>query len=130
MRNPRLTVDGVIIEDGHIVLIQRDRDPFRGRWALPGGFVNYGETVEAAVVREIFEETGLHTCIKRLVGVYSEPDRDPRGHTVSVTFLLTATGGTLKGGDDAFDARWFGLDDLPSLAFDHDRIVRDATPLL
>ncbi|HDS58984.1 MAG TPA: NUDIX hydrolase [Thermoplasmatales archaeon] len=126
MRNPRLTVDGVVIRRGHLLLIQRGREPFRGRWALPGGFVEYGETVEAAVVREVREEAGLETRIIRLLGVYSHPERDPRGHTVSVVFLLEVVGGTLRGGDDAARATWFSLDDLPQLAFDHDTIVRDA----
>ena len=126
MRNPRLTVDGVVIRRGHLLLIQRGREPFRGRWALPGGFVEYGETVEAAVVREVREEAGLETRIIRLLGVYSHPERDPRGHTVSVVFLLEVAGGTLRGGDDAARATWFSLDDLPQLAFDHDTIVRDA----
>jgi len=126
MRNPRLTVDGVVIRRGHLLLVQRGREPFRGRWALPGGFVEYGETVEAAVVREVREEAGLETRVIRLLGVYSHPERDPRGHTVSVVFLLEVVGGTLRGGDDAARATWFSLDDLPQLAFDHDTIVRDA----
>ena len=130
MRNPRLTVDGAIIDSGRIVLIRRDREPFQGMWALPGGFVAYGETVEEAVAREVFEETGLTTCIRSLLGVYSEMDRDPRGHTVSVAFLLAVTGGILRGGDDAADARWFKLGDLPQLAFDHNQIVKDAHSLL
>ena len=130
MYNPRLTVDGVIICNNRIVLVQRARDPFKGRWALPGGFIDYDETVETAVMREVHEETALHTRIIRLVGVYSNPERDPRGHTVSVTFLLTVTGGDVKAGDDAADARWFELDRLPSLAFDHDKIVRDVRRLL
>ncbi|MGC9554498.1 MAG: NUDIX domain-containing protein [Thermoplasmatota archaeon] len=126
MRNPRLTVDGVVIRRGHLLLVQRGREPFRGRWALPGGFVEYGETVEAAVAREVREETGLETRVRRLLGVYSHPERDPRGHTVSVVFLLEVTGGTLRGGDDAARATWFSLDDLPQLAFDHHTIVQDA----
>ena len=130
MHNPRLTVDGVIICNSRIVLVQRAHDPFKGRWALPGGFVDYDETVETAVMREVHEETALYTQIDRLVGVYSNPERDPRGHTVSVTFLLTVTSGDIKAGDDAADARWFELDDLPSLAFDHTKIVRDARRLL
>ena len=130
MHNPSLTVDGVIICNNRIVLVQRARDPFKGRWALPGGFIDYDETVETAVMREVHEETALYTRIDRLVGVYSNPDRDPRGHTVSVPFLLTVTSGDIQAGDDAADARWFDLDDLPSLAFDHNKIVRDARVLL
>lgn len=127
MRNPRLTVDGVIIHNGRLLLIRRGREPFKDTWALPGGFVEYGETVETAVQREVREETGLETSIRRLVGVYSDPDRDPRGHTVSVAFLLAVGSGSPQSGDDAAEARWFSLDELPELAFDHAKIVRDAT---
>lgn len=127
MRNPRLTVDGVIIADAKLLLIRRGRPPFKDTWALPGGFVEYGETVETAVQREVREETGLTTSILGLVGVYSDPERDPRGHTVSVVFLLAIEGGSPRGGDDAAEARWFSLEELPELAFDHAKIVRDAT---
>ena len=130
MRNPRLTVDGVIVRASKLLLIRRGRPPFKDTWALPGGFVDYGETVEMAVRREVREETGLETSIRRLVGVYSHPDRDPRGHTVSVAFLLTGEDGVAKGGDDAAEAQWFSLEGLPELAFDHAKIIRDAMALL
>lgn len=130
MHNPRLTVDGVIISNEKLLLIRRGRPPFRDTWALPGGFVEYGETVETAVQREVMEETGLTTSVRRLVGVYSAPDRDPRGHTVSVAFLLTVESGSPRGGDDAAEARWFSLDDLPDLAFDHAKIINDAVAML
>ena len=125
-RNPALTVDGVLIEDGRILLIRRGREPFKGKWALPGGFVEYGERVEDAVIREFREETGLDAEIIGLLGVYSDPNRDPRGHTVSIVYLLKRKGGKMRGGDDASDARFFPLDDLPEMAFDHEKIVRDA----
>ncbi len=129
-RNPALTVDGVLIEDGRILLIKRGREPFKGKWALPGGFVEYGERVEDAVIREFREETGLDTEIKGLVGVYSDPKRDPRGHTVSIAYLLERKGGELKGGDDASDAAFFPIDDLPELAFDHAKIIGDALRII
>ena len=125
-RNPALTVDGVLIEDGRILLIRRGREPFKGKWALPGGFVEYGERVEDAIIREFREETGLETEIAGLLGVYSDPDRDPRGHTVSIVYLLRRKGGEMKGGDDASEARFFPLDNLPEMAFDHEKIIRDA----
>jgi len=125
-RTPLLTVDGVVVEGGAVLLIRRGHPPFVGQYALPGGFVDVGETVEAAVVREVREETGLDTAITRLLGVYSDPARDPRGHTVSVTYLLRRLGGTLAGADDADDARFFALDSLPELAFDHAHILADA----
>ena len=129
-RNPALTVDGVLIEDGKILLIKRGREPFKGKWALPGGFVEYGERVEDAVIREFKEETGLDTEIKALVGIYSDPKRDPRGHTVSIAYLLERKGGEVKGGDDASDAKFFDIEGLPELAFDHAKIIGDALRLI
>jgi 8-oxo-dGTP diphosphatase len=129
-RTPLLTVDGVVVENGAVLLIRRRNPPFAGRYALPGGFVDVGETVEAAVVREVHEETGLDTAIERLLGVYSDPQRDPRGHTVSVTYLLRRLGGTLAGADDADDARFFLLDALPEVAFDHAHVLADARRVL
>ncbi len=122
---PLLTVDVVIRlpdEDGRIVLIQR-RNPPPG-WALPGGFVDVGETVEQAAVREVREETGLEVRLGELLGVYSDPARDPRGHTISVVFTGEARG-TPQAGDDAGAVQAFALDALPELAFDHARILAD-----
>ncbi|WP_273846381.1 NUDIX hydrolase [Rubrobacter calidifluminis] len=124
---PKLTVDVVIPDrDGRVVLIRRANEPFRGRWALPGGFVDVGETVEQAARREVREETGLEVELERLVGVYSEPARDPRGHNVSVAFLAHPVGDAgPRGSDDASEALL--LDPaVVELAFDHDRIIRDA----
>lgn len=124
-RNPSLTVDGMIIQNEKILLIKRKKPPFEGRYALPGGFVEYNEKVEEAVIREIKEETGLKTKIDRLVGVYSSPDRDPRGHIISTVFSLDVSGGKLNSGSDAESAEYFDLKDLPELAFDHEEIVED-----
>jgi len=118
---PVLTVDVVIRKDEGFVFVKRGKGPFKGYWALPGGVVEYGETVEAAALREAREETGLEIKLKRLVGVYSEPDRDPRGHFVSVAFLADAVGGELRAGSDAAAVKVFRT--KPStLAFDHDKI--------
>lgn len=127
MKSPSLTVDTIIrYPDGEIVLIKRGHEPFAGQWAIPGGFVEYGETVEEAAVREANEETGLDIRLDRLVGVYSDPGRDPRGHTVSVVFIATPTGGTLRADSDAADAlKTSDWRNLP-LAFDHARILNDA----
>ncbi len=124
-KNPKLTVDGILIENDRVALIKRKNEPFKGQWSLPGGFVEYGETVEHAVVREFLEETNVSTEIKELVGVYSKPDRDPRGHTITIAYLLRYMKGELKGGDDAADAKFFELKKLPKLSFDHGKIIDD-----
>ena len=126
-RNPSQTVDLVIeLESGprpKIVLVKRKNPPHG--WALPGGFVDYGETVEGAAVREALEETGLRVELERQLHTYSEPARDPRGHTVSVVFLARASGEP-RGGDDAEEARAFDLADLPGdIAFDHRQVIED-----
>ncbi len=122
-RNPFPTVDVIIRVDGKVVLVERKNEP-KG-WALPGGFVDYGESLEAAVVREAKEETGLDLFDLRQFGAYSDPARDPRQHNISVVF--TAEGrGDLVGGDDAAHAALFSLDALPSpLCFDHGQILDD-----
>ena len=125
-KNPSITADGILLKDKQILLIQRKNDPFKGKWALPGGFVEYGEKTEDTVVREVFEETGLKTKIRGLVGVYSDPKRDPRGHTITVAYVLEITGGTLKAGDDASDVKFFNVNKLPTLSFDHEIIINDA----
>jgi len=125
-KSPKLTVDGIVLKDGEILLVKRKKQPFENMWALPGGFVNYGEKTENAAIREMFEETGLKTKINHLVGVYSDPNRDPRGHTVSVVYLLDVYEGKLKGGDDALEAKFFDLNNLPDLSFDHENIIKDA----
>ncbi len=121
---PHITVDGIILEQGMVLLIRRGNPPFKGLWAFPGGFVEYGESVEDAVCREVFEETGLKTCVVSLVGVFSDPDRDPRGHTITVAFRLKQAGGALQSGDDAADVKFFKVDELPRLAFDHALILQ------
>ena len=122
---PRLTVDGVLIQNGAVLLVKRRFPPFEGCWALPGGFVEFGETCEAAVVREVSEETGLQVGVDSLVGVYSDPARDPRGHTVSVVYRIHVVSGVVDAGDDAEEARFFLLSELPDLAFDHEKIFKD-----
>ena len=124
-KSPRITVDGLIVKNKTILLVERKYPPYEGKWALPGGFVEYKETVEDAVIRELFEETSLKTKIEYLLGVYSKPDRDPRGHTISVVYKLNIVNGDLKSGDDAKDAKFFDFDRLPELAFDHADIISD-----
>lgn len=127
-RNPAPTVDVVIQLPGDlVVLVERRFEP--PGWALPGGFVEYGETLEAAAVREALEETGLLVRLVDLVGCYSDPRRDPRGHTIATVFLGTAEGEP-RGGDDAAQARAFGWNEIPPLAFDHREILADARRLV
>lgn len=123
---PALTVD-VIIEmvdrpDRPVVLIERRHEPLG--WALPGGFVDVGETVEEAALREVAEETGLEITLGALLGCYSDPDRDPRGHTVSLVFLGTAIGEP-SAADDAIAVKLADPRRPPPLAFDHAKILQD-----
>ena len=125
-RNPLPTTDAVIAgADGRIVLILRKNEP-RG-WALPGGFVDYGEEMGAACRREAREETGLEVELIAQLFTYSDPKRDPRKHTVSTVYACKAVGGKLAGADDAEDARWFAESEIPwgGLCFDHAEILRD-----
>lgn len=122
-KKPSITIDGIIIKNKKILLIKRKNPPFQGKWALPGGFVEYGETTENAVSREVYEETSLKTKINQLVGVFSDPNRDPRGHTITIVYLLDIVEGKLKAKDDASDAKFFSVKNLPSMAFDHKEII-------
>ena len=122
-RNPFPTAD-VIIEVGDDIVLVRRKNPPEG-WAIPGGFVEAGESVETAAVREALEETGLAVALVLLLGVYSDPSRDPRFHTTSTVYVGRAEGNP-TGGDDAAEARLFGEKNLPSpLAFDHAKILSD-----
>src|SRR2546428_11020893 len=94
--HPSVAVDGIVLKDGKLVAVRRMNEPYRGMPALPGGFVELGETTVEAVGREVREETGLETRVKRLVGVFSDPKRDPRGHVISIVYELEATGGGLE----------------------------------
>lgn len=124
---PSLTVDALIVDSARgVVLIRRRNPPFQNAWALPGGFVDVGEDCAEACRREALEETGLEVETVDLVGVYSDPERDPRRHTVSVVYLCRVTGGRLQGGDDAAEARWFAEVRDVELAFDHGHVLADA----
>jgi 8-oxo-dGTP diphosphatase len=126
-RHPSLAVDCIVFDPGgRLLLIRRKQPPFRGQYALPGGYVDYAETTEDAAARELAGETGLVATNVSLLGVYSHPHRDPRGHVVSIAYRVAVAGYDLRAGDDAaeaaFVADWEDLD----LAFDHRKIVGDA----
>lgn len=129
---PAVTTDVAVFADRDgdlsILLIQRGGEPFAGCWALPGGFLDETETLEACAARELREETGLEAGSMRLFGTYSAPGRDPRGRTVTVAYWTRVedSSDVPVAGDDAADCRWFALERLPALAFDHDTIIADA----
>ena len=128
---PALTVDCVIFDpQGQVLLIRRKNPPFKDAYALPGGFVDVGETVEDGCRREVREETGLSVKDLQLLGVYSDPHRDPRGHTVSAAFLTQLSKPQVpKAGDDAAAAEWVCDWRTHPLAFDHAQILEDAEKL-
>jgi 8-oxo-dGTP diphosphatase len=131
-KTPALTTDCVIFDaESRVLLIRRGHEPYAGSFALPGGFVEIGETVENACRREALEETGIKVDVLRLVGVYSDPARDPRGHTVSVAFVTILPRAVApKAGSDAAGAEWIEDWRSVTLAFDHAQILEDAAALL
>jgi 8-oxo-dGTP diphosphatase len=122
-----LTVDAIVFRKANIaevLLIQRAQEPYKEMWAFPGGFVDMNETVEDAVARELFEETGLNNINLKQFYTFSAIDRDPRHRTISVAFIGMADSEAIAiAGDDAKNAKWFSLDSLPELAFDHEEIL-------
>ena len=131
---PAVTADCVVItkeKEPKVLLIQRGHEPFKGCWALPGGFMNMDETTEQCAVRELEEETGLKVADIQQIGAYSKVDRDPRGRTVTVAYLaVIEKPEAVKGLDDAAKAQWFPISALPKLAFDHEEIMKDAKKLI
>lgn len=129
---PAYTADIVVFNTDKVLLIKRGKDPFKGKLALPGGFVNPGETSYEAARRELLEETGLTIYSSpRLVGIYDKPGRDPRGWIVSAAYVCRTSQTHVKAGDDAADAVWVSINSLyrDMLAFDHHRIINDAWDL-
>lgn len=128
---PSVTVDMVIItlrgEELQVLLIKRDLAPYRGRWAIPGGFVLIDESLEAAARRELQEETGVRDVYLEQLYTFGEPGRDPRGRVISVAYIaLVPAPLAVTAGSDAREARWWPLTNLPALAFDHDKILQYA----
>lgn len=131
----KLTVDTVIFSFDSLVrrvlLVKRKNEPYKGKWVIPGGFVEDGENLETAAIRELEEETGLKIETLRQIQAYGKPNRDPRGHTVTIAFLaqVNAQDVVIKAASDAEDVEWFDLNFLPQLGFDHSEIIRDALKL-
>ena len=130
LKRPLITVDCIVEKGGKILLIKRKNHPFSDQWALPGGFVEYGEKVMDAVKREVKEETNIDTEVEEILDVYSNPKRDPRGHTISICYIGKGKGMAF-GDSDASDAKFFELSDInyDKLAFDHKKIIRDYSRL-
>lgn len=118
------SIDAVIVSDDKILLIKRGANPFKGFWALPGGYVEWDESTEEAVIREVQEEIGVVVESSKLIGVYSSPNRHPK-QVIDMAYAVTISGSP-KAGDDALEYEWFLLNDLPTeLAFDHEIIIGD-----
>lgn len=127
---PAVTADCVVMTKAsvpQVLLIERGADPYKGCWAFPGGFMNMDETTEQCAIRELEEETGMKVTDLHQIGAYSKVDRDPRGRTITVAYLVIVDHPiAVIGQDDAAKAQWFPVDALPPLAFDHQDIMRDA----
>lgn len=132
--HPAVTTDCVIFgfngERLQVLLIERGIEPFKGRWAFPGGFLKMDETAEEGAKRELKEETGLEDAYIQQLHTFSAPNRDPRERVITIAYYALVKIQEVKGGDDAASARWFPLDKIPPLAFDHDYILRMATQKL
>ena len=128
--HPAVTTDCVIFGfDGselQVLLIERGIEPFKGKWAFPGGFLNMDETAQEGALRELKEETGLENAYIEQFNTYSDPGRDPRERVITIAHYALVRIQEVKGGDDAAKAQWFPIDKVPQLAFDHDKILRDA----
>lgn len=126
-RNPAPTVDVILQRESKVLMVRRKKDPFKGQLALPGGFINEGETAEQAAKREAMEETSLEVEPIDILGVYSDPRRDPRKHVMSTVFICIVVGGQDRAGDDAASLEWIELADVErqQVAFDHVTILRD-----
>lgn len=127
-QNISVTADAVIFKEDpvgyKVLLVLRKNDPFKDQWALPGGFLAENESLKAGALRELKEETGLEMENLEQIGAFGDPGRDPRGRTISIAFVgKTKDSGQVNGGDDAKEAKWFRLNQLPKLAFDHSKIL-------
>ena len=131
---PAVTADCIVFTNEpvpQVLLIERGHEPYKGRWAFPGGFLNMDETTEQCAIRELEEETGLKITDIRQLAAYSKPDRDPRGRTITIAYIaIVRQPLPVEGLDDAAKAQWFPVNTLPPLAFDHEEILADALALI
>ena len=131
---PAVTTDCVVMtkeDTPQVLLIERGLEPYKGCWAFPGGFMNMDETTEQCAIRELEEETGMKVTELQQIGAYSKVDRDPRGRTITVAYLIVVDAPiAVIGQDDAAKAQWFPIDALPPLAFDHEDIMKDAINMI
>ena len=124
-KSPSIMVDAIVEKDDKLLLVRRKKDPFKGSLTFPGGKVDEGERVEDGLKRELKEETNLDVEPTDILGVYSDPSRDPRGHRISITFLATIKSGDAKAADDAESIEWLPINEQKDLAFDHNKILKD-----
>lgn len=128
--HPSVTTDCIIFGvDGtkiSVLLVERGNEPFKGKWAFPGGFLNMDESAEEGALRELQEETGLTGAYIKQLHTFTAPNRDPRERVISIAYYAIVPIQDVKGGDDAAKAQWFALDNVPPLAFDHDEMLRMA----
>jgi len=123
-----VTVDIIVFLNNNVLLIQRKNNPFKGAYALPGGFVEMNETLKDAAARELYEETGLQNIDLSQLAAFDKIDRDPRDRNISIVYygFTTSENSSIEGGDDAENAQWFNISSLPPLAFDHQDIIQFA----
>ena len=128
--HPAVTADCIVFNQEEdmisVLLIKRMNEPFKDCWAFPGGFININESAEDAAIRELKEETGVEISKVEQLKAYSKPERDPRERVITIAFLAFSNDKKVKGNDDAKEARWFDISNLPPLAFDHEQILKDA----
>ena len=131
---PAVTADSVVFCNGSdglsVLLIERANDPFKGCWAFPGGFMDMEENAEDCAKRELMEEAGMEVRSLEYLGTFSEVNRDPRGRTITIAYYAVVEKSDVIGADDASRAKWFPIDSIPSLAFDHEEILRAALKVL
>lgn len=126
LNNRIVTVDAIIVQDKRILLVKRGKDPYKDYYALPGGIVNIDNDIKETIIKEAKEETGLNVKINKYIGFYDDPRRDlSERHSITFAYSVNIISGKVRAGDDAKETKWFDLDKLPKLAFDHEQMIED-----